>query len=99
MKKAAEDAGFQVTGLRDLRVPLAEWNQAVQVSDELELMQMPAVDEEQVAAFGGLNHIPTSVVTRCGKMHPWPILGVMPNVAWLEVLHARAAQLRSATCC
>lgn len=99
MKKVAEEAGYQVTGLRDPRVPLSEWMDAVQASEDMELTQMPAIDQDQAAAWGVLNHIPASVVTRCGKTHPWPILGVMPNAAWLDVLHSRTAQLGAATCC
>ena len=99
MKKAAEDAGYRVTGLRDPRVPLSEWMDAVQASEDMELTQMPAIDEDQATTWGLLNHIPASVVTRCGKTHPWPVLGVMPDAAWLEVLHSRTSQLGAAACC
>ncbi|WP_354446547.1 hypothetical protein [Ottowia thiooxydans] len=99
MKKAAQDAGYQVTGLRDPRVPLAEWKEAVQASKDTELLNMPAINEIQATAFGALNHIPSSLVIHCGKTHPWPILGVMPDAAWLEVLHSRTAQLEATACC
>lgn len=98
MKAAAQSAGFLVIGLRDPRVPDGEWAQAVLTSGQPELMHLPKIDEAYAARLGALNHAPASLVTYCGKTHPWPILGVMPSAAWLTVLRARAEQLESPGC-
>ncbi|WP_156909362.1 hypothetical protein [Ottowia thiooxydans] len=153
MKKVAEDAGYKVVGLRDPRVPFTEWVEAVQAADDAELIRMPAINEDQAAALGALNHMPASLVVRSALggcrtwsadsengpqrgqfsrdlqahsqamgqkdgekwtaaahlqpaisksdsllLHPWPILGVMPDSAWLLVLRAREAQLEPVTC-
>lgn len=99
MKAAAESAGFLVIGLRDPRVPDGEWAAAVQVAGQPELIQLPKIDEANAATLGALNHAPASLVTCCGKTHPWPILGVMPTATWLTVLDARVAQLECSGCC
>ena len=99
MKQAAEDAGFEVTGVRDPRVPYGEWAMAVQAAGVLELLHAPSIDQNQAAAFDALNHAPASLVIRCGQAHKWPVLGVMPNDAWTAVLRAREAQLNLSTCC
>lgn len=99
MKAAAESAGFLVIGLRDPRVPDDEWAAAVQAAGQPELIQLPKIDETYAATLGALNHAPASLVTCCGKTHPWPILGVMPTATWLTVLRARVAQLGCSGCC
>lgn len=99
MKKTAEDAGFKVVAVRDPRVPAEEWQAAVQAADVPELMQVPAIDYDHAAAFDALNHAPASLVSRCTQTHPWPVLGVMPDGPWLEVLRAREVQLKQIVCC
>ncbi len=93
MKAVAESAGYQVVGLRDPRVPDAEWAAAVEAVGAPELMHLPKIDEAYAVRLGVLNHAPASLLTCMGKTHPWPILGVMPDLAWLAVLRARASQL------
>jgi len=99
MKTVAERAGFTVVGRRDPRVADTEWMVAAETTDQPELMHLPALDESYAAANGLLNHSPASLVMRCGRAHPWPVLGVMPDQAWLSVLRHRAEQLESASCC
>lgn len=93
MKAVAQSVGYQVVGLRDPRVPEAEWAAAVESVGDSELMNLPKIDEAYAARLGVLNHAPASLLTCKGKTHPWPILGVMPDSAWLAVLRARASQL------
>ena len=99
MKKVAEDAGFEVQGVSDPRVPYREWAMAVQAAGAPELLQAPVIDRDQAAAFDALNHAPASLVIRCGQAHRWPVLGIMPDSAWVAVLRAREAQLKHSTCC
>ncbi|WP_423456104.1 hypothetical protein [Ottowia sp. VDI28] len=99
MKRAAEAVGFKVVGVRDPRVPPSEWAEATEAAGEPDLLHTPAIEQDQAAALGALNHSPASLVIRCGKAHPWPVLGVMPDGPWLAVLRAREAQLKSTTCC
>lgn len=93
MKAVAESAGFQVLGLRDPRVPDGEWDAAVEAVRAPELMHVAKVDAALAAGLGILNHAPASLLACHGKIHPWPVLGVMPDSAWLAVLRARANQL------
>lgn len=98
MKNLAERAGFKVVTVRDPRVPAAEWKQAVQAAGQDELRHAPAIDESDAAALGLLNHSPATLVVRCGRVHPWPILGVMPDNHWSSVLKARTQQLGAHEC-
>lgn len=98
MRQAARSIGFDVVALRDPRVPDLEWRAALEVADLPELVSAPPVDEVQAARLGVLNHAPASVVTYCGCWHPWPVLGVMPDQAWLTLLRARQADLSTESC-
>ena len=89
MRDAAAADGFQVTAGRDPRVPLAEWEAALVASGRADLATAPAVDAEAAARCGLFNHFPSALVGRCGRVHPWPILGVMPGAAWHEILRQR----------
>lgn len=93
MRQAAEDAGFEVRAERDPRVPDAEWQAAVQALGLAELAGAPVLDEPTAAALGLLHHAPSSLVERCGRRHPWPVLGVMPDAAWRALLRQRLAAL------
>ena len=94
MRRSAEVAGFATVSMRDPRVADDEWRAAVQAAGvpmarDLPPLQTPAPTE----ALGALNHFPIAVL-RCGdRIHPWPILGVMPDAAFVQVLKARLAQL------
>jgi len=98
MRQAAQDAGFRVLAARDPRVPLAEWWAGIRAAGQPELAFMETVDEHMAVKLGALNHTPASLVARCGQWHPWPVLGVMPDVTWVSVLRAREAQLKEAAC-
>ena len=93
MRDAAIAEGFQVVATRDPRVPDAEWRAAVQAAGLHELAAVPSIDAEAAARCGLLNHFPSSLVIRCGRTHPWPILGVMPERAWRSVLAQRRESL------
>lgn len=94
MRRVAEAAGFAVSALRDPRVPDAEWQAAVRALDLAELARAAVLDEPTARALGVLHHAPSSIVERCGVRHPWPILGVMPDAAWRDLLRQRALALR-----
>jgi len=98
MKRVAKRAGFIVLAARDSRVPSQEWAAAVSARDLFELRDVPVLDEQMGIDLGLLHHAPSSLVVRCGVWHPWPILGVMPDQAWVELLRHRAAQLRERPC-
>lgn len=99
MRNVAENAGFKVMGVRDPRISTEEWVGAVQAAAVPDLMQAPVMDQSQAAELGVLNHAPASLVVRCGRAHPWPVLGVMPNEAWLSLLQVREMDLKKMTCC
>lgn len=98
MKRVAERAGFIVLAARDSRVPGQEWSAAVSARGLFELRDVPVLDEQMGMDVGLLHHAPSSLVVRCGVWHPWPILGVMPDQTWVELLRHRAAQLRERPC-
>ena len=98
MAGVAERAGFRVQAMRDPRVPLREWRQAVAVVGSDRLQGVPAVDESLAGTCGLLNHSPAALAGRCGVVHPWPILGVMPDDALLQVLRARFEALSEVKC-
>lgn len=98
MKRVAEGSGFIVLPARDSRVPSGEWAAAVSARHLSELLDVPVLDEQMGVDLGLLHHAPSSLVVRCGIWHPWPILGVMPDQAWLELLAHRTAQLRERPC-
>ncbi|MBK6868510.1 MAG: hypothetical protein IPG98_11520 [Burkholderiales bacterium] len=98
MAASARAAGFQVSAWRDPRVPEAEWQAAVGVAELPELRTAPILPMELAKACGVLNHAPATVLARCGHGHPWPILGVMPDAAWLQLLDARRIDLEQVPC-
>lgn len=98
LARAAQRAGFTVRAWRDPRVPPTEWLAAVQASGHDDLRQAPVMPERYAQALGLLNHAPSSIVVRCGQAHPWPILGVMPDASWQQLLLARAAALEEIAC-
>ncbi len=94
MRRSAEAAGFTTLGLRDPRVPDSEWQAAVQAAGVPSAQALPVLQPPApVEAFGALNHFPIALL-RCGeRVHPAPILGVMPDAAFVQVLRQRLAQL------
>lgn len=98
MRQAASDAGFEVLAMRDPRVPDAEWQAAVRALGLAELSEIPVLQEDLAVRLGVLHHAPSSIVTRCGIRHPWPILGVMPDSQWTYLLRQRAMVLGAGPC-
>ncbi len=98
MAASAQAAGFEVSTWRDPRVPKAEWLAAVDIAELPELRTAPILPLELAKACGVLNHAPATVLARCSHGHPWPILGVMPDAAWLQLLDARRIDLEQAPC-
>lgn len=91
----AQAAGFDVHGVRDPRVPEAEWHSAVMAAGLSELAAWPAA---RLAGWPGTqvrNHWPAAWVRWRGRTHPWPILGVMPDAAWLQLLRQRLEDLQA----
>jgi hypothetical protein len=93
MKALAEREGFRVIPLRDPRVPEVEWRQAWAALDDQQMADVERISQEIAAGCGLLNHTPAALVGRCGSVHPWPVLGVMPDRSWQAVLQARLAEL------
>ena len=98
MAAAAHGAGFRVLAWRDPRLPDAEWQAAVAAAGLPELRDAPALELSAAQVCGVLNHAPAAIVSRCGQGHAWPILGVMPDRAWVQLLHARRADLEAVPC-
>ncbi|MDR2129054.1 MAG: hypothetical protein LBP52_08320 [Burkholderiaceae bacterium] len=101
MKAAARAAGFDVTGVRDPQTPAGEWAQLGRVTfltDLALIAPMSAALQADFARHGALNHMPSTLVYWCGKPHPWPVLGVMPDKPWINALQARATQLKQQPC-
>lgn len=98
MADAARQAGFAVVAYRDPRVPRNEWQAATQSQGLADLLDVPVLEEQIAAACGMLNHAPAAIVTRCGRTHAWPILGVMPVAAWRQVLQSRHNDLERQAC-
>ncbi len=93
LKRAARAAGFDVRAVRDPRVPASEWQAAVFTANQPDLSCIPVLDEARAVELGVLHHAPSSVVSWCGRFHPWPIQGVMPDTFWVDLLRQRQAQL------
>ena len=62
------------------------------------MTEAPALDPDTGRACQVLNHSPATIVVRCGRAHPWPILGVMPDAAWHGLLQARRTELEAVSC-
>ncbi|MDQ7745656.1 hypothetical protein [Hydrogenophaga pseudoflava] len=99
MKSAAEADGFEVVAwwLPDLtddeRTGAAEragWPVA-------ERSRVHRVPPECAAWVGRPNHYPYTRVLDQGRLHGWPIWGVMSNQAWLDSLRSRLHALRQPT--
>ena len=98
MAALAEREGFHVAVYRDPRVPDQEWREAVAGSDASDVSDAPVMDEQTAASCGLLNHTPAALVLLPPRVHPWPILGVMPDRPWLAVLRSRLMFLQSNAC-
>lgn len=99
MKRAAGAAGFEVRAVRDPRVPTSEWQAAVLTANQPDLSCIAVLDEVRAVEMGVLHHAPSSVVSWCGRFHPWPIQGVMPDTFWVDLLRQRQGQLMEHTRC
>lgn len=95
MRETARQAGFAVVSMRDPRLREEEWQAAVQALEQPDAANLAVLEDPHLFRLGVLNHAPTSVVAWKGRVHPWPIYGVMPDGAWRAVLAARLAQLGS----
>jgi hypothetical protein len=93
MKALAEQEGFRVEAMRDPRVPPLEWRQAVAAMGVDQLSNLEPVGDDFATRCRLLNHAPASIVGRCGVVHPWLILGVMPDSGWRETLRSRREDL------
>lgn len=98
MEAKARGLGFTAHALRDPRVALAEWRAAVDAMALPALRCIPALELALARQLGVLHHAPSSLVAHCGHLHPWPILGVMPDDAWAQLLQHRRAQLEEQAC-
>lgn len=95
LRDQAQAAGFDVHGVRDPRVPEAEWHAAVAAAGLSELAAWPAARLTDWPGTQVRNHWPMAWVRWQGRTHPWPILGVMPDAAWLQLLRERLEDLQA----
>lgn len=86
---------FDVQGLRDPEVPAAEWRAAAAVAGLPELATWPPVSLSDWPGARVRNHWPMAWVRWQGRTHPWPILGVMPDAAWSQLLRQRLEDLQA----
>ncbi|MEO9150259.1 MAG: hypothetical protein ABI212_12960 [Burkholderiaceae bacterium] len=94
MRRGAKAAGFSVVTFRDPRVEDGEWQAAVEAAGVPAARGLlPLRNPALIEAFGGLNHFPIALLTCGDRTHPWPILGVMPDATFVEVLRQRLEQL------
>lgn len=98
MAAMAHQDGWRVQAFRDPGVPDDEWLAATELGDLRSWRTLPVMDLVAGQACGMLNHAPTALVARCGRVHPWPIWGVMPDAAWRHVLASRRADLEATPC-
>lgn len=94
LRDAAAKAGFTVVSLRDPAVSDAEWTAAAKAAHLADALKLPQFSASAMLEAGPLNHFPTSYVYLADRVHPWPILGVMPDAVWVALLLDRLAQLR-----
>lgn len=59
-----------------------------------EIAHLVRVPDACTGSLGHANHYPYSRVLYRGRLHAWPILGVMPNQAWVDSLHWRLRSLQ-----
>ena len=98
MQTVAESEGFDVVVWRARTVSEHEWDDAGtrarwRTSDIARVSAEPAACG---AWIGSPNHYPYSAVMVRGRVHPWPIWGVLPDAAWIESLQFRRSALVSA---
>lgn len=98
MRAAAEAEGFDVvawwaSGLADgesaAAADVAGWS-------DHEMADVVKVPAACAGFWGHANHHPYSRVLDQGRLHAWPIWGVMPDRAWVESLRWRLRALRQA---
>lgn len=95
LRDQAQAAGMDVHGMRDPLVPEAEWHAAVMAAGLPELAAWPAANMTGWPGTQARNHWPMAWVRWQGRTHPWPILGVMPDTAWVQLLRERQEDLQA----
>ena len=98
MASQARRLGFSVHAYRDPRVPEAEWQEAVHALQRRDLACTPALELADALQLKLLHHAPSSAVAWCDRWHDWPILGVMPDASWPQLLNHRLEQLKLQDC-
>ena len=98
MRVVAQQEGLRVVVVRDPQVSDNEWQGAVAKLGVDDLQTVGEMAQALAADCGLLNHTPAALIGRCGAVHPWPILGVMPSNSWSVLLRARVDQLSEVAC-
>lgn len=94
MRTGAEAEGLAVVSWRSPLVPKAEWRSAVVQAGWARDWSEP-VPTVCRNWLGRPNHFPYSLVIADGRVHPWPIWGVLPDAAWVESLRCRRSALEA----
>lgn len=96
MQRAAMDMGFRVKAWQDPLVSVAEWQSALaSVSNpEWEAIELSQPPLGCLDGWLPINHFPYVRVLLEGRVHAWPIWGVMPDQAWRVVLGNRVGSLK-----
>lgn len=91
MRSVALDEGFAVVTWRSPAESEEEWQAAVRVAGwpDAEAGQVRPVPPACAAWLGRPNHFPFSRIFEGGRVHPWPIWGVLSDRAWQASLRCR----------
>lgn len=98
MRAVALAAGFEVVTWAAPGVSSQEWAQAVEAA-RWTPSQSALISEAPAACAAWLqrpNHFPFSAVVLDGRVHGWPIWGVLSDEAWVASLEMRLTSLRVA---
>lgn len=98
MRAAAEGAGFDVVAWWASDLAEDEGAMAAEKAgwSTHEIAHLVRVPHACSVLLGHPNHYPYSQVLDRGRLHAWPIWGVMPNQAWVESLRWRWRSLQQA---
>jgi len=98
MRAVAMAAGFDVVTWTASGVSAQEWAQAVGAARWTPSQSALIGDAPAACAawLQGPNHFPFSAVVLDGRVHRWPVWGVLSDEAWVAALELRLTALNDA---